>query len=637
MRTFTLILILTASPAFSSEPTDFREPIDFRNDLIPVFTKSGCNSGACHGSAIGRGGFKLSLYGSDPQADFEAVVRDVGGRRVNLAQPEKSLLFQKPAEYIAHGGGTVIDDEGEAAELILGWIRQGTSQPNSQELTRVTVSPRQSVLALEESVPIQTIAHYSDGSQRDVTRWTVLTPEDNSSVEVESNDQGTHAKVLRRGRHVLVARYLTEVIPIELIVPLSDDEPILDEPSQNFIDDEIQVALQRIGLEPSPLINDAEFLRRLTLDLTGRLPTRAQVERVLDDHRGVAEENRLSLRRETVNTLLESEEFNEYWTLQFAKLLRIRPSGEDEAGMEKYHEWLMQQLRDQVGYDQLVRNLVLASGDSHEIGPANFYRSSKGPGEQAEFFSELLMGSRLRCANCHNHPLDRWTQDDYHGLAAIFAKVERGRIVSEDPKGIVIHPRTHEPARARIPGESFLADDEDLRLRLADWLTAKENPYFAKAIVNRLWKQMLGRGLVEPVDDFRATNPATHPALLNRLAEDFVAHDYDVRHTLRMIVMSNTYRRSSNSTEQNREDDAFYSHARKRALEPEVLADAISHVLGVPSQYGDQPLGTRAVSLGQSENGVRYLGCFRPLRSRGILRGYGNQWGRRTAAEVTLV
>ncbi|MDE0086370.1 MAG: DUF1553 domain-containing protein, partial [Candidatus Poribacteria bacterium] len=263
-----------------------------------------------------------------------------------------------------------------------------------------------------------------------------------------------------------------------------------------------------------------------------------------------------------------------------------------------YHKWLSEQIREGVGYDQMARSVILATGDSHEVGPANFYRTVDGPREQAEFVSELFMGARLRCANCHNHPLDKWTQDDYHGLAAIFAKMETEQVVKVKTSGEVIHPATREKAVPRIPGSQFLPIDvPDGRLELVDWLTSSDNSYFAKAIVNRLWKAMMGRGLVEPVDDFRSTNPATHPELLTTLATDFVEHGYDLRHTLRRIALSEAYARSSNALPQNRADDRFYSHALQKPLAPEVLADAISDVLGVSDIYGDEPEGTRAVSL----------------------------------------
>ena len=271
--------------------------------------------------------------------------------------------------------------------------------------------------------------------------------------------------------------------------------------------------------------------------------------------------------------MLASDEFTEYWTWQFAKLLRIRSQPGDARGALTYHRWLRRQIAGATPYDRIARELLTATGDTHEVGPANFYRTVGGAREQAEFAGELFMGNRLRCANCHNHPLDRWTQNDYHGLAAVFAKLERGRVIQVSSRGEVTHPRTGQPAIPRIPGEEFLSASDDGRDAFANWLTGRENPYFAKAVVNRLWKAMLGRGLVEPADDLRATNPATHPALLNELAEDFIAHDYDLRHTLRQIAQSAAYSRSAQPLPKNRVDDRYYSHALTRPLPPEVLAD----------------------------------------------------------------
>ncbi len=629
LKTLTVVAVL----ASSSLADDESSRVDFKNDLIPVFTKHGCNAGACHGAAIGRGGFKLSLYGGDPESDFEAVVRQVNGRRVNLSKPDLSLIFLKPAEYVEHGGGTVFDDDSESAQLLIDWIKQGAGNESQRDLTSVEIAPKRHVAkSLGEPVALRAVAHYSDGTSRDVTRWTIFKAEDTSAVEINDSlstvgeragVRGQQvARVLRRGRHIVVARYLSKVVPIEMVVPLADSKVNLAAESRNnFIDEEILKSLAVLGLPPAPIVDDTTFLRRITLDLTGRLPSVEQVNSFLTSSPlksphpqtagGDAEESRerntpairgrggLSDKRAAlVDELLSSDEFTEYWTLQLAKLLRIRPQGRDVKAALAYHTWLSDQVRDDVSYKQLAHTMIMAIGDSHENGPANFYRTVAGPREQAEFMSELFMGSRLRCANCHNHPLDRWTQDDYHGLAAIFARIERGRIVSEKPSGQTIHPRTLEPAIQRIPGEQFLAEDAtDGRKQLADWLTDSSNPYFAKAIVNRLWKRMMGRGLVEPVDDFRDTNPATHPALLDKLAEDFAANDYSLRHTLRVIASSTTYARTANATAQNKDDDRFYSHAARRPLEPEVLADAISDALGVAGKYGNEPDGTRAVML----------------------------------------
>ena len=591
MKILLKTLAVVATLASSSLADDESSRVDFQNDLVPVFTKHGCNAGACHGAAIGRGGFKLSLYGGDPAADYEAIVRRARGRRVNLARPNESLIVLKPAEYVEHGGGTVFDYDGQSARLLIDWIRQGARDDTIRRLNRVEVTPVRHVAESPgESVPLQAVAYYSDGSKRDVTQWTIFAAEDASAVEIDS--ESATSTIIRRGRHIVVARYLSEVVPIEMIVPLTASEVDLTANSRNnFIDDEILKSLAVLGLEPSPTTVDAAFLRRVSLDLTGRLPSAARVKVFLAD---VMPGKRKAL----VDELIRSEEFSEYWTFQFAKLLRIRPQRDDGQGALTYHRWLASQIRDNVNYKELARSLIMATGDSHTSGPPNFYRTVAGPREQAEFMSELFMGSRLRCANCHNHPLDRWTQNDYHGLAAIFAKIERGRIVSEKPSGRTIHPRTLEPAIQRIPGERFLANDTDnSRKQLADWLTEASNPYFAKAIVNRLWKRMMGRGLVEPVDDFRDTNPATHPALLDKLATDFIENGYSLRHSLRVIATSDAYARSANAIEQNKDDDRFYAHAIRRPLEPEVLADAISDVVGIADKYGEEPDGTRAIAL----------------------------------------
>lgn len=574
--------------------------VDFANDIVPIFTKLGCNSGACHGAAIGRGGFRLSLYGGDPDRDYESVVRELQGRRVNLSRADDSLILLKPTESIAHGGGYVIEDGDESAELLLRWISQGARNNRQRQLEYLEITPHRHLFQkVGESLDLRATAHYSDGSQADVTRWTVFTPEDNSAVEVDPETGSL--TVLRRGRHIIVARYLSSVVAVEALVPLTDHSVDLsNEPIHNFIDEEILSTLEILALPVSPLVDQPTFVRRVTLDLTGRLPSPPPLqERDSNLQMPHADASSQAQRQELIDGLLQSDAFDQYWTFQLAKLLRIAPQPTDRDGMRAYHAWLSQQIRDNVGYDRLAAELILATGDSHLNGPANFYRTLAGPREQAEFFSELFMGSRLRCANCHNHPLDRWTQDDYHGLAAIFAKIEGGKVVRLNAAGELIHPRTQEPAIPRIPGQTFLSGAalEDGRTQLTNWLIDGDNPYFAKAIVNRIWKQLMGRGLVEPVDDFRDTNPATHPRLLDLLAADFVAHGYDLRHTLRLIASSSSYARSSQATPANRDDDRFYSHALRPPLEAEVLADAIADVLGVSEIYGELPRGTRAVSL----------------------------------------
>ena len=522
----------------------------------------------------------------------EAITKQLAGRRVNLASPDQSLVVLKPAEHVEHGGGTVFDIDSESAQLLIRWIQQGAELESARELKSIEIEPKRHVAKkLNQPVRFKAMAKYSDGTTEDVTKWTIFKPEDSASVSV---DETQTARVQRRGRHIVVARFQNKVEPIEMIVPLTDEVvDLANEPRANFIDGEVLETLGTLGLPVSEQADDATFLRRITLDLTGRLPNAADVSR------GALN------RKKLVDDLLASDQFNEFWTLQLAKLLRIRAGGgrgnmggQDATGGPVYHNWVKQQLRDETSYAAMARTLLTANGDTQADGPPNFYRTTTNASKQAEFVTELFMGSRLRCANCHNHPLDRWTQDDYHGLAAIFAKVEVAQVIKPRPGGEVIHPVTLEPARQRIPGEQFLtADTTSGRDEFAKWLTSEENPYFAKAMVNRLWKRMMGRGLVEPADDFRATNPATHPKLLNLLADDFVKHDYNIRRTLRLIANSRTYARSANATPQNKDDDRFYSHSLRRPLEPEVLADAIADVLGVSETYGSQPNGTRAITL----------------------------------------
>ena len=362
------------------------------------------------------------------------------------------------------------------------------------------------------------------------------------------------------------------------------------EPSANFIDEHINNTLQRLRLPISPEADDSTWVRRVHLDLVGRLPSRVEAEGFVSD---VSTDKREVL----IDRLLQSEAFVDYWTYRFSMLLRVFPQPNDKVGSITYHRWIRQQLRDGTPIDAMARTLLLAGGDTHQIGAANFSRASSDARSHAEFVSQVFMGTRLQCANCHNHPLDRWTQEDYHGLAAVFARIERGQIIKIAARGDVTNVRTGEPAIPRIPGVRNLGNEVDSRQAFTDWLVSPDNPYFAKAFVNRLWRGMLGRGLIEPADDIRDTNPATHPELLDRFALDFVEHKYSLRHALRRIATSKTYGRSSVPNTRNQADDRFYSHALQRPLEPEVYVDALFDVTGVADRYGDEAHGTRAVHL----------------------------------------
>lgn len=580
------------TPDTQHAPDTVVESIDFINDLVPMFTKLGCNAGKCHGSAIGRGGFKLSLYGGTPESDFDAITRRQGGRRINLADPESSLVYTKPAEIIEHGGGEVLSG-GKNAELLITWIKQGAQFISHRKLKHIKVHPARFLASrVNDETPIKVLAHFHDGSTRDVTNLTRFTADDSSAVKINSN--AATVKVLRTGRHIVIARYSTEVTPIELVAPVSATASKLShEPRTNFVDDEILAALSELRLPVSPILDDQSFMRRITLDLTGRLPKyrRQNANAVLN-------------RERVIEDLLSSNQFVSFYALKLAKLLRIQSKQDKNLvtttpeAARAFHDYLADQLRDGVGYDQIARQIITASGDSSQYGPAAFFTAVEDARLQTELTTEVFMGTRMKCANCHNHPLDKWTQDDFHGLTAMFSKLTRSQVIRLNPIGKNIHPNTGEAALMKLPGGDFLPKNtKDGRSTFADWLTDDNNPYFAKAIVNRLWNSLMGRGLVEPLDDFRSTNPATHPVLLTRLAMDFIEHGYDVRHTLKVIAMSSSYSRTSIPVPGNESDIRFYSHRLQTPLEPEVLADAISDVLGIPGQYGDETVGTRAVEL----------------------------------------
>ena len=565
-------------------------PVDFDTEIVPVLTHAGCNSGACHGAAIGRGGLRLSLYGSDPSKDYRSLVLEREGRRVNLAHAENSLMFLKATESIEHGGGARLDLSGPGATRILNWLRSGAPRLRRRRLVNFTVTPTSLVLNSDNaSIPVAATATFDDGTETDVTDWTVFRPDDPTAFVIEPGRLRRQAA--RTGRHIVTARYLDRVVPMEFLIPHpSPPQTPPDTPSFNFIDTHILKRLEQLGYHPSPQVDDAAFLRRVSLDLTGRLPESQRIRSFLKDKTA-------HKRKRLIESLLASPEFVEAWTLNWARLLRIRAQPNDQQGALAFHNWLKTQIATGTTYDRIAWQLLTAEGDTHVSGPANFYRVASTAREQAEFVSELFLGVRLRCANCHNHPLDHWTQDDYHGLAAIFANIERGRVIRIGPRGEVTHPRTGLPAQPRIPGTQFLPAGQDHRQEFADWLVQPNNPYFAKAVVNRLWQHLMGRGLVGPTDDIRTTNPATHPVLLQALADDFIESGFDLRHTLRTIVSSAAYARDSRPTANNVADDKFYSHALIRELSPEVFVDALSDVTSVSEIFGELPAGTRAVSL----------------------------------------
>jgi hypothetical protein len=590
-------------------------PVDFDTQIEPLLTRYSCNAGSCHGAAAGRGGFSLSLYGSVPERDYEAIVQQLEGRRVNLSRADESLLFLKATESIPHGGGPRFGIDSEAAELLLKWIREGATRADGQvspgseaprrQLTSLQIVPEKIRLESSgEAARLKVVATFSDGESSEVTSWSVLAADDASSLDVLPDGQ---VIATRPGRHLLTVRYLDRLVPVEVLLPFPSTPPAPERQpeSDDVIDREIDLRLSELRLPASPDATPSEFFRRASLRLTGRLPSEEIIDRFLStpaDGADVKIGNQQQLlseaRKRLIDELLASAAFDDFWTFQFLKLLKVRSQPQSEEIARTAYNWLRQQIVADRPLDDFARELITATGDTRTNGATAFYLASGDARKQAEFASELFLGVRLRCANCHDHPLDRWTQDDYHGLAAIFAPVRRGASISVGSSGSVVHPRTGEPAVPKLPAGRFLTEGEDGIGSFADWVTSRDNAWFDRAIVNRVWKLLMGRGLVEPVDDLRASNAPTHPRLLDELAAEFARGDRKLKPLIRTICLSRTFARSSVAVRSNLQDEQFYSHALPVDLEPEVLVDAISDVTGVPPQFPDSASSNgRAVGL----------------------------------------
>lgn len=568
--------------------------IDFDTEVLPVLSKAGCNAAACHGAATGRANFKLSLFAGDPAADHAAIARDRKARRIHFTSPLDSLLLAKPTGGLAHEGGVRFEADSEEARLLAKWIAEGARRDARWKVVKLEVDPVQwrAEHRLPSTVPVIVWATLENTATRevkrqDVTRWAILTADDPDAVEVTPEQ---HLLLTRPGRQHVVVRYLTHVQTITLLAPLG---PPADAPpptaSPHVVDHRLHENFVALRLKPVSLADDYTLVRRLHLDLIGRLPT-PQVAQAYVARQSPEKYAQL------VDKLLASSEFTDYWTYRLGRQLRLTALAGDAPAAEAFHAWLKLQLENGTPWDQLCRELLTASGDSHQHGAAGFHRAASDARLEAELVSEALLGVRLRCANCHNHPLDKWTQDDYHGLAAIFARVERSRIVAWKPLGEVIHPATSEAARPRLPDDRFLASDEDPAQVFANWATAPENPLFAKAMVNRLWAALFGRGLVEPLDDLRATNPGLAPNLHAQLAERFANSNYDLRALLRVMLLSAAYRRGEGlGLDPDRQ--RFFAQATARPLTAEVWLDAIGDVTGVPEKFAGAREGIRAVEL----------------------------------------
>jgi hypothetical protein len=593
-----LLTVLCGLPssanAASASPTPHENRLDFPTRVLPILTKAGCNAGSCHGAAIGQGGFKLSLLGYDPDQDYESITREFSGRRVDLGDAPASLLLRKATKTLRHKGGLRIEKNSEDYRTLVAWLATGAPYgPRDLRVNSIEVNPANVLLSgPSQSSQLRVAALLSDGTAEDVTAHALYSSNDDSVADVDANGLVT---VKDRGLTVIMVRYLGQVAAVRIGRPFGDREiATADFSAQNFVDEKILTELQRLRLPPSPLCGDSEFLRRVYLDVIGRPPMASEVRAFL---KGPASTDK---RARVVDDLLAREEFNDFWTLKLADLLQINSKRLGDGPAKVYHAWLREQVSQNARFDRLVSELLTAKGDAGESGSANFYRLNRDPRDMGEFVSRTFLGVEVACARCHAHPFAGWTQNDYHRFAAYFARIDgNGQRVYVKDRGEVQHPKTNKDVKPKPLGglEPDLDTASDRRLALAEWLTAPQNPMFSRAIVNRVWKHLLGRGLIEPVDDVRVTNPASNPALLDALATDFAAGDFDLRRLIRTIATSRTYQLSPRANAINLRDDRFFSRAYLKPLSAQVLADAIAQVTEVPNRFPNYPLGTRAVQL----------------------------------------
>jgi Protein of unknown function (DUF1549)/Protein of unknown function (DUF1553) len=594
-------------------------PTRFLTDVLPMMTKNGCNQGACHGGASGQGGFKLSLRGFDPAADYDQIAKEKLGRRITRADPGASLLLKKATAAVPHGGGQRFRKESEEYRILARWIGQGAPAIEPKlAVTDVTVYPAERVIA-KPGLPqqLQVTAHYSDGTTRDVTPWARFSSNDDAVVSVDGVTG--LAKAQQGGEAAVMVSYSGFVKVARLIVPVQEKAPLdyTRLPRANFIDDLVLAKLEQLRIAPSRTATDAEFLRRVYLDVIGALPTPEEARQFLAD-RGSDKRAKL------IDALLERPEFGDYRALKLSDLLRVNSQYLSQEGADTFYRWIRNRTHANVPYDALVRELLTARGSGFHVGPANYYRINDDEDKIAEATSQTFLGVRLNCAKCHNHPFEKWQQKDYYSLAAFFARVGRkgGPEFGENqviirPTGETKHPKTGEVLTPKFLGGpvATIPPDADRRAVFAAWLTAPENLQFAQVEVNRLWADLFGRGIVDPVDDFRVSNPPSNEALLNALAEKFIELKYDVKAMVRLMLNSRAYQYSSEMTPSNERDIRHFARAYPKRLPAEALADALDAATGKETRYGSLPMGTRAVQLPDSRINSYLLDVFgRPKR-----------------------
>jgi hypothetical protein len=576
------------------------ELVSFDYQTLPVLAKLGCSGGACHGAPHGKGGFQLSLFASDPVADRRMLVREAFGRRVNRIEPEQSLLLQKPTMRLPHQGGKRLDPRGDLFMLLRDWIGEGCRlESDEANCVGIEVFPSTARVLRHPSNVQQFAVHarFSDGSRRDVTH---LARFDSSDVNVAVVSPDGMAVGVNRGEAAIIIRYL-EFIQAPLLTFVRDIDGFVwnAPPTQNYVDEKVDEKLRQLQYLPAQLCSDEVFVRRVYLDVIGLLPSPDEVAKFVDD----PAENKSS---RLIDELLERPEYASFWAQKWGDLLRVSRKLLGISSVHKYNRWLRGTVINDMPYDRFVEELLASSGSTFVYPAGNYYRTAMDTNDAMETTAQLFLGSRIQCAKCHNHPFERWTQDNYYGLAAFFARIERVKthraeefILVPVDHGEVKNPRNGRNAKPWVPVRGVMEVDQttDRRRAFVQWLTAKDNPFFARVEVNRIWAQVMGRGIVEPFDDFRDSNPPANAPLLDALAADFVDHGYSRKHILRTILNSRTYQSRSRPNEFNRDDVKYFSHYQPRRLTAEQLVDALGQVTGRPQEFELVARGTKATWL----------------------------------------
>jgi len=593
--------------------------VSFRNDVMAAFSQANCNMGACHGTPTGKGGFRLSLRGYLPDQDYMTVTREASGRRVDIMAADTSLMLTKPLGQVPHEGGLRITRGSKSFEFLRDWIAEGAKDdPSAPKPVRLEIAPGARLLeAPAKTQQTAVVAHYSDGSTRDVTPICYYNSSNPTVAEVDADG---HVAFKGPGEVAVIAHYLGLVATVRLTHLIEVPGFSVAEVAQtNPIDRAVFGKLNRMRVEASPSCTDAEFIRRASLDILGALPSPDEVRAFLAD-------SNPDRRTVLVDSLLARPEFDDFWALKFADILRANGRLIETKGTLAFHRWIKANLERDVPLDQFVRDLLTADGSSLRNPAANYYRISRDPESSVEATAQLFLGVRIQCAKCHNHPFERWTQDDYYGFAAFFSRVKRkpgglpgDEVVYMADSGEVKQPRTGKPMKPKALGgptfEDASKDPADRRDALASWLTGPENPFFAKSLANRIWYHLMGRGVVEPVDDFRDSNPASNDELLLALANTLTNSGFQLKPLVRAIVVSRAYGLSAQPQGPNAADSIYFSHSYAKLLPAEVLLDAISTVTDTSTPFDGLPRGTRAVQIpdGRTEN--TFLKTFgRPAR-----------------------